>query len=324
MPIQASEERNQVVFFRNAMIAFLPKTSFRFIVNPTFLFTKRHRIGFCDIEIRVIEMLPRITGHGIDATLNGRYLLIIIHIEIKQQVPAKAIPCHPLTDVLESGIQGCLWRTCHIETATRTFRYVITEIQVGTHFFETMNLIVKLKISQTTTSGTMVIVLLQHRQRIDTCQGIRIVGSPSIVFYLGFPRPIAVVSATIVIDRLGRVKESSRTHRTAFGKTGLVNRSFHIHIHRQMVIEELGAEIERSRITVVMGSIQGTLFGIIPYRCTERKKSHLTSYTDVLVGCQARTEDFILPTGGLFGVLVDHGLCRIAQGRTQRILTNGG
>ena len=255
MPIQASEERDQIVFFRDAMIAFLPKTAFRFIVNPTFLFAKRHRIGFCDIKIGVVEMLPRVTGHGIDATLNGRYLLIIIHIEIEQQVPAKAIPCRPLTDVLESGIPSSLRRACHIETATRTFRYVITEIQVGTHFLETMNLVVELKISQTTTSGTVVIVLLQHRQRIDTCQGIRIVGSPSIVFYLGFPRPIAIVSATIVIDRLGRIKESSRTHRTAFCKTGLVDCPLHIHIYRQMVIEELGAEIERSRITVVMGSI---------------------------------------------------------------------
>ena len=255
MPIQASEERNQVVFFRNAMIAFLPKTSFRFIINPTFLLAKCHRIGFCDIKIGVVEMLPRVTGHGIDATLNGRYLLIIIHIEIEQQVPAKAIPCRPLTDVLESGIPSSLRRACHIETTTRTFRYVITKIQVGTHFLETMNLVVELKISQTTTSSTVVIVLLQHRQRIETCQGIRIIGSSSIVFYPGFPRPIAVVSATIVIDRLGRVKESSRTHRTAFCKTGLVDCPLHIHIYRQMVIEELGAEIERSRITVIMGSI---------------------------------------------------------------------
>ena len=73
-------------------------------------------------------MLPRVTGHRIDAALDGRYLLIIIHIEIEQQITAQAVPSRPLTDVLESGIQGRLWRTGYIEPAPRTLGHIITEI----------------------------------------------------------------------------------------------------------------------------------------------------------------------------------------------------
>ena len=69
-----------------------------------------------------------------------------------------------------------------------------------------------------------------------------------------------------------------------------------------------------------MGGIQGTLLRVIAYRCPERHESDFTCHTDVLVGCQSGTEDFILPIGGLLWILVEHGLCRITQRSPQRIL----
>ena len=269
-------------------------------------------------------MLPRITSHGIDTALDGRKFLVVVHIEIQQQVSAEAVPRGTLTDILESGIQGSLRRTRRIETATRALRHIVTEVQVGTQVFEAMNLVIHLQVSQASSGSAVIVVLLQHGKRIDTGQGIREIRCRAIAFGYGFPGPIPVVTAIIVINRLGRVEESGSTHRTAFGKTGLVDGSLHVQVHRQMVIQKLRAKIQGSGISVIVRSAERTLFRIVSHRSTERHKTHLTAHTDVLVGRQARTEDFVLPIGRLSGILINHGLCRIAQCRALRILAEGG
>ena len=200
-------------------------------------------------------MLPRITHHGIHAALDGRYLLIIIHIEIEQQITAKAVPSRSLTDILESGIQGCLWRTGYIETFPRTLGHIITEIQVSTEFLEPMNLVIHLEITQTALGRTLVLVLFQHGQGIDTGQSIRIISSLIPAHTDCFPCPVAVVSATIVIDRFGRVKEGGSAYGFTLCKAGFIDGSLYIQVDRQVVIQEPWAEIDGSRITVIVGRI---------------------------------------------------------------------
>ena len=236
MPVHSAKERHQIIFFRNPMVAFLPKPSLRFIVYPSFLFGKVHRVRFGDIVIGVIEMLPGVTRHHIHLTLDRRQILVVAGIEIEQQVTAQAVPCRTLTYILECSVQRSLWRTRLIETATSTSCHIVSHIQVQAQILETLNLIIHLKVSQASHRLSPVTVLLQHGQRIDTGQGIGIIRSSAVAIYHGFPSPISIVPAGIIMHRFGRVEESSSSHGPTIGKAGLVDGSLHIEVYGQMIV----------------------------------------------------------------------------------------
>ena len=125
VPVQTAKERDQIVFFRNAMVSVLPEASLLVYIGPPLFLSGIGRIGLGDVEVGVIEMLPGITCHGINTALDGLEFLVVVHIEIEQQVPSKAVPSGSLTDVLEGRIESRLRRACRIETAPRTLCHII-------------------------------------------------------------------------------------------------------------------------------------------------------------------------------------------------------
>ena len=319
MPVHTSEEGHQIVFPRDAVVAVLPESSFRFLIGPSFFLAHRHGIRLRDVKVGLIEMLPGITHHGIHPAPHERKFLIIVHIEIEQEVTTQAIPRSPLADVLEIRIQGSLRRTRMIETAACTLRHIVTQVQVNTKFLEAMNLVIQLQVAQTASGSTLIIILFQHGQRIHARQRIRIVGRSAD----GLPRPVAVVASRFVPYRFGGVEESRSTHCPTFGKAGPVDGSFQIQIDRQMLIPKFRADIESGRIAVVVRSTEGTFLGVDTHRNTERQESYLSGHTEVLVGSHSGAEYFVLPVGSLLGILAGHALCSIAQGGSKWILTDG-
>ncbi len=160
-----------------------------------------------------------------------------------------------------------------------------------------MHFIIQLQITQATRGLSMIVILFQHGQRIDTGQCIGVVLGDTIGFSCSFPSPVSIISSAIVINRFGRIEKGCSRNRPTFGKTSLVNGTLNIDIYRQMVIKELRTQVKGSCITTIMGSAQRTLLIIEAQRCTERQETHFTGYTDILIGSQSHVEDFVLPIG---------------------------
>ena len=97
-----------------------------------------------------------------------------------------------------------------------------------------MYFVVQLDISQATFGGTLVVAVVQQAQWVGT--GL-CVGSTS----LTGPVPIAVETVAVVtVNGLGRIEEGCCTYCARVGETGICDRTFHVDIHTQVVLEEFG------------------------------------------------------------------------------------
>ena len=149
----------------------------------------------------------------------------------------------------------------------------------------------------------MVVAFIQHSQRIDCRQCIVEVFGLCIRNYSILPAPISVIASTFIINRFSRVKESCSSDCFTIGKTSLVNSSLYVDINRQMFVEELRAQINRSCISVIIRSLQCTFFSIVTQRNAERQEANFSGYSYVMVSAKTCLEDLILPISRLFRIL---------------------
>ena len=117
-----------------------------------------------------------------------------------------------------------------------------------------MHFIIQLQITQAARGLSMIVILFQHGQRIDTGQCIGVVLGDTIGFSCSFPSPVSIISSAIVINRFGRIEKGCSRNRPTFGKTSLVDSPLYIEIDRQMVVKELRTQVKGSCITTIMGS----------------------------------------------------------------------
>ena len=157
-----------------------------------------------------------------------------------------------------------------------------------------MEFIIDLRIADTAVNGRFIIFLFKHGNRVGQTD----INRRNLVSLLLHIHKVSVsVRVAFHIDRLCGVILGSQTDSCTVGKTVLVVHSLHIQLDVELLVEEVGVQVNGTCQTLHVRSLQDTVFVCIRHRHTIRHMRNGSGYTYIMVGAESRAEYFILPVG---------------------------
>ena len=210
-------------------------------------------------------------------------------------------------------VQGLFCSGGHIDRSVGR-RIVDTEVQVEVKVLEAVDLVVELGVAdEAHRVGEVDLVVEQgHGILAGLRVAVRDVGGPESVV----PPEVSVESVLrIVIYVLGGVHADRRSDGVLVREAVAYVHALSVEVDQQMLVEELGAEVQRQGLAVELGSLEGSVLarhaeGDAPRHREHLAAAHVAGNGHIAVDALAELEDLSLPVGvGVTESLVCFSIC---------------
>ena len=253
-------------------------------------------VAYIVVVLAPPEVLPLITAHDVEMMASVEVLIVLgVGVEGKVALGDLIVALAAVVDAVRAVGRG--------PGVLLSVGEVRTESGVEPESLEAVDLIVDLCAADDRTAVGDVLLEVQQRDRVRgsvALPSIRpciVVERSAVSPPLEIVREVGGIRGGLVIDALGRIHLGGGPDRVAVGILGSGVHSLGVEVDVEMVVKERRVEVDGSRSTLEIRSLQDTLLVGEADRYTVRKVLRSTGDSDVVVMADGGAVDLALPVG---------------------------
>ena len=241
--------------------------------------------------VLAVEALPGITGHQVDVVLAEGLVVVAVELEGRVQ-----------TAVVVVGVLAAAGLVGVVVGSLGTHRELVeafglgpvdTEVEVEAEGFQTMDLVVELRVADEAVGVGLVGLVVEQGDRVHRSHHVEVAGGV-------VPRGVAVqaVGGIVAVDRLGRVVVVGGADGVLVGVPVLGIGALAVEVDVEVLVEEARGEVQRQGAAVHLRALQRTGLGHeAAGHAVRQEVTDAAVEGDVAVVGRGDLVDLLLPVG---------------------------
>ena len=254
-----------------------------------------------------VETLPRVTCHYVEVRLDGLEFLVVVEVELEKGVRCELVCVFAVAAAeLLVAVLPCDTGVGFHTVGLVGLGHVVTEVEVGVEFRKEVERVVELQVAVASVHIGVVVALHEVRHRVDV--GVVHEGDTLLVMLLVGLCVLVVSVPEILLSGVACSGDPAAHGLCGVVGDGVVDGalvaevvadviSFGGGVDLQVLVKELGREVESECHTVHLGSLDDTVGVGVAEVHVIRQYACCTSHTQVVVGAYCGAEHFVLPVG---------------------------
>ena len=242
------------------------------------------------------EVLPLVTSHDVEVVFLVE-VFKILRVHAEREIAFQLVGCTIATIIESFGRSG------GYAFVLRSLRNICAKCKVQAKVFKAMNLIVDVGTTHKRAAVSPFVMQSQCPNRVSGSQVVVGVIVILVIEETAWRTPLEITSevvalgASVIVNVLRGVEAQSVANGSIVGIIRFGKHTLGVEVHRQVVVEKRGIEVQSCRNTLEIGSFKDTLLSRIAHRHAVRQVLNRTLHGHVMVVAHGRTINFFLPIG---------------------------